>query len=120
MYYKKQKVLNLREHLGSSRFLVWFWFLICLIFCVVFVCFRLLSCVPNVSSFSGLSILDCPFIFSGVYIGMKNNNPYLHPDLCFTVLGEVYPILLHVITFVSDLLFPQAIKLATLIELKYC
>ena len=25
------------------------------------VCLRLVSCVPNVASFSGLSIVDCPF-----------------------------------------------------------
>jgi len=35
-----------------------------LTYCVVFffiVCLRLVSCVPNVVSFSGLSIFDCPF-----------------------------------------------------------
>jgi hypothetical protein len=31
------------------------------VFC--FVCLRLGSCVPNAGSFSGLSILDCPFGF---------------------------------------------------------
>jgi hypothetical protein len=35
--------------------------LIFLVFCVVFFCLRHVSCVPNVSSFSGLSFLDCPF-----------------------------------------------------------
>ena len=36
------------------------------IYCVVFICFvclPLVSCVPNVASFSGLFILDCPFGF---------------------------------------------------------
>jgi hypothetical protein len=28
-----------------------------------FVCLPLMSCVPNVASFSGLFILDCPFGF---------------------------------------------------------
>ena len=28
-----------------------------------FLCLRLVSCVPNVASFSGMSILDCPFGF---------------------------------------------------------
>ena len=52
--------------------------LIFLVFCVVFfgevrvahllsflccVCLRSVSCVPNVASVSGLSILDCPFGF---------------------------------------------------------
>ena len=35
--------------------------LIFLIFCCI--CLRSVSCVPNVSSASGLSILDCPFDF---------------------------------------------------------
>ena len=35
------------------------------ILCCVVCCarVRLLSCVPNVASFCGLSILDCPFCF---------------------------------------------------------
>ena len=40
--------------------------LIVLVFYVVFLCFvcrRPVSCVPNVASVSGLSILDCPFGF---------------------------------------------------------
>ena len=40
-----------------------------LVFCVVFLCFARLcpvSYVPNVS-FSGLSILDCPSVFSNVF-----------------------------------------------------
>jgi len=34
-----------------------------------FVCLRPVSCVPNVASFSGLSILDClaPLVFFNVY-----------------------------------------------------
>jgi len=38
-------------------------------YCVVwgFFCLRLVSCVSNVASFSGLSIFDCPFGFSNVY-----------------------------------------------------
>jgi hypothetical protein len=37
-------------------------------YCVVFVLFLYLSlpCVPNVASFSVLSILDCPFGFLGL------------------------------------------------------
>ena len=34
---------------------------------ICFVCFRPVSCVPNVASFSGLFILDCPSVFSNVY-----------------------------------------------------
>ena len=36
--------------------------------CVLFCCLRLESCVPNVGNFSGLSILDCPFGFTVVYL----------------------------------------------------
>jgi hypothetical protein len=35
--------------------------ILCCVFC--FVCLRLVSCVPNVASFSGLSIPDFPFGF---------------------------------------------------------
>jgi hypothetical protein len=40
-------------------------------FCVAFFCFvclRLMSCVPNYASFSGLSVVDCPFSFSLAFI----------------------------------------------------
>jgi uncharacterized membrane protein len=36
---------------------------------VYFVCLRPVSCVPNVSSFSGLSILDYPFSFLKILFG---------------------------------------------------
>jgi hypothetical protein len=40
-----------------------------LVFCVVFFAlFVCVACVPNVASFSGLWILDCPFSFSGLWI----------------------------------------------------
>ena len=44
-----------------SRFLVGSMLLIGLVFC--FFCLCPMSCVPNVASFSGLSILDCPLDF---------------------------------------------------------
>ena len=49
--------------------------LIILVFCVVFhvVCLRPVSCVPYVDSVSGLSILDFPFVFSTVYLGIGNS-----------------------------------------------
>ena len=34
---------------------------LCCVFCLV--CFHTVSCVTKVTSFSGLSILDCPFGF---------------------------------------------------------
>jgi hypothetical protein len=40
--------------------------ILCFVFC--FVCLCLVSYVPNVASFSGLSILFCPFVFSNVYL----------------------------------------------------
>ena len=36
------------------------------VFCLA--CLRLVYCVPNVASFSGLSILHCPFSFSNIYL----------------------------------------------------
>ena len=44
-----------------------------LLYCVSwFICFRLMSCVPNIASFSGLSILDCPFGSSNNILPIKN------------------------------------------------
>jgi hypothetical protein len=40
--------------------------ILCCVFC--FVCLCLVSCVPYVVSFSGFSILDCPFVFSLTFI----------------------------------------------------
>jgi hypothetical protein len=36
---------------------------IALCICVCFVCLRVVSCVPDVASYSGLFIRDCPFGF---------------------------------------------------------
>ena len=67
--YEKQELLALREPLDSPS--VGFVLLIFLVFCAVFLCFCLssssVSCVSNVASVSGLSILDFPFVFSNVY-----------------------------------------------------
>ena len=58
-----------------------FVFVLCLVYdgiqhvlyCVSwFICFRLMSCVPNIASFSGLSILDCPFGSSNNILPIKN------------------------------------------------
>jgi len=51
------------EQLGSLPFFVGSVFLILLDYCIVCVVCLSLSCVLNVSSVSGLSILDCPFGF---------------------------------------------------------
>jgi hypothetical protein len=48
-----------------SGFVVGFGLLIPLVFCVV-LCLSL-SCVPNIPTVSGLSIFDCPFVFSNVH-----------------------------------------------------
>ena len=64
------KMQELHKHLGSPPVLSGvhvadlFSFLCC-VFC--FVCLHPVSCVPNVASFSGLSILDCLIGFSNVY-----------------------------------------------------
>ena len=62
---KRQELLTLRENLGSpsdfwrvrSAHLIFSWCCVCVFVCVPF------SCLPNVASVSGLSILDCPFGF---------------------------------------------------------
>ena len=72
--YKRQELLTLREHLGSSpdfsgvrvpHFFFLFFFLCCV--CLVLFCLSS-SCVPNAASFSGLSILDSYVVFSNVYL----------------------------------------------------
>jgi hypothetical protein len=45
-----------------------------------FVCLRLLSCVPNVASFSGLSVLDCP------------SNPIHDKVYPITIMGSSLPV----------------------------
>ena len=63
---ERRELLTLREHLGSLagfggvRVAQWLSFL----YCVVFVCLRPVSFVPNDLSVSGLFSLDCPFEFS--------------------------------------------------------
>ena len=61
-------------------FLGLFVFVLCLVYdgiqhvlyCVSwFICFRLMSCVPNIASFSGLPILDCPFGSSNNILPIK-------------------------------------------------
>ena len=37
-------------------------------FSFLLVCLHIVSCVPNVTSLSGLSILDSPWVFSNVYL----------------------------------------------------
>ena len=68
--YKRQELLLFRKNLGSPYVFGGARVLIFLIFCVVlcFVCLRPVSCVPNVASFSVLSILDCPLRFSLTFI----------------------------------------------------
>ena len=65
--YKKQKLfIPFPSTWVHPRFLVGSVLLIFLMFCVFlffFVCIRPLSCVPNVASVSGLSILDSSFGF---------------------------------------------------------
>jgi hypothetical protein len=61
--YKMQELLTLRGRLaslpgfGGVRVAHLYSFLCCV------VCLRLVSCVPNVATFSGFLILDCPFGF---------------------------------------------------------
>ena len=63
---RRNELPTLREQLVSSpvfdevRVVVLLSFLCCVVF---FVSLRSVSCVPNVDSVSGLSIIDCPFGF---------------------------------------------------------
>ena len=66
--YKKKELLTLRKHLGSLPVFgaIHVDYLCSFRCCVVFfwfVCLRPVSCVPNVTSVSGFSILDCSFGF---------------------------------------------------------
>ena len=47
----------------QHKFLVGYLLFISLVFCVVLLFCLSSSCVPNIASFSGLSILDCAFGF---------------------------------------------------------
>ena len=47
------------------------------ILCCAFALFSS-SCVPNVASFSGLSILIAPSVFSNVYSSVENKNTTRH------------------------------------------
>ena len=62
--YKRQELFTLPEHLGFGR--VRLAHLFSLMSCFVFLCFvclRPVSCVHNVVSVSGFTILDCPIGF---------------------------------------------------------
>jgi hypothetical protein len=66
--YKKQELLSVHDHLG---FHLWFLMGVCVahlfsfLCCVLcFVCLCPVSCMSNVASVSGLSILDFPLVFS--------------------------------------------------------
>ena len=68
--YKKQELLSLDNYIGSPLlFSVGPVLLISLVFCVLLCVFRVLFClrpvsgVPNITSVSRFSILDCPFEF---------------------------------------------------------
>ena len=71
MFYKKQELFALRGRLGSSRIfdrvtVAHRFRFLCAVFC--FVCPRSVSCVPNVASFSGLSILDSRLSLTFIYL----------------------------------------------------
>jgi hypothetical protein len=55
-------------YLRFNVFVCELWCLTHIVLCsFVFFCHGLVSCVPNIVSFSGLSILDCLFVFPNVY-----------------------------------------------------
>ena len=71
---ERQGLFVIRVRLWCAPVIQWGTYCSSLVLCVVgvfgfwfFVCLRPVSCVPNVSSFSGLSILDSQSFSSGVY-----------------------------------------------------
>ena len=67
VYYKKQELFTLREHLGSPRFLVGLVLLICyLSVCFFVICSSSFCLVSNVAPVSGLSIPCCLFGFISI------------------------------------------------------
>ena len=86
--YKKKELLALHGHLSSLRLFVGSMFVIVLVFRVVFFCVVPLcpvSCVPDVASFSGLSIRFsltfvhiCLLRFSGINFTNCFNSLNLH------------------------------------------
>ena len=55
-------------YLRFNVFVCELWCLTHIVLCSFgFFCHGLVSCVPNIVSFSGLSILDCLFVFPNVY-----------------------------------------------------
>ena len=89
--YGRQELFVLRGHLGSPpvyggvrgahlfSFLCW-------------VCLRPVSCVSSIVSVSGLSIIDCPSVFSNAYLPVSLDCPLL---IAPSVFSNVYlPVLL--------------------------
>ena len=68
--YVKVKIINLREIMGSSPFCCGSVLLIFITFCFVFFALFVVVlcdyCVPSDASVPGLSIIDCPSVFSNV------------------------------------------------------
>ena len=72
MSYKRQELLALRGCLGLPPIFGGVSVAHLLVFCCEFVCLRPMSSVSNVASFSGLSTIDCPFIYLALYFSMIN------------------------------------------------
>jgi hypothetical protein len=65
---KERELLTLRVHMSSPTDFDWVFFrtlfsLFCCVICLCIACLCPVSCVPNVTSFTGLSIRHCPFGF---------------------------------------------------------
>ena len=66
----KNKHIDNKAHVLFTFLCICLWIVVSNTYRVVlfwFACLRLVSCVPNIVSFSGLSILDCLFVFPNVY-----------------------------------------------------
>ena len=85
------RYMSLFCHIGVQSIIIMLCF-------VLFVCLRLVSCVPNVTSFPGLSILECPFGFSLTFISTWDvldedyfrNSCALNGICMFLFVGNVY------------------------------
>ena len=84
--YKRQELITLRKHMGSSPVFGGVRVAHLLVFCVVVVVSLCpVYCVPNVASFSRLSILDCPFV-----LPVSLDCPFLIAPSCCQFLWIVH------------------------------
>ena len=84
----------IQTSLYSLLVFIWESYLFNFLSCVfVFACFRPVCCFPNVASVSGLSILDCPFIYKMVKQTMNSSFGRFR-CFCVIIWTAIQPILI--------------------------